>query len=118
MTGEQVLDQQLVDELLEVMGRDFGTLIESFVRDAEYRLGALDDALAGRDAERVRDLAHGFKGSSSNLGAVALSSCCRRLEQAGREGHVSDADELLNETREAFRRAREALQARHKEHDS
>lgn len=109
MEGRQELDREILDELVEVMGREFRTLVTSFLNDGDRRIQALEQAIREGDAERVREVAHSFKGSSSNLGAPRLAELCRRLESLGRNARLDEASTALQETREAFRRARHEL---------
>lgn len=106
---EQALDTDIINELIQVMGTEFATLVESFLRDSEQRLQLLGQAIQGDEAETVRELAHSFKGSSSNLGATELSALCRSLEQAGRDGALDEAREILEQARDVFERTRRQL---------
>lgn len=108
--SEVVLDPEIVRELQTVMEGDFRTLVDSFARDSRQRLEALEQAIANGAAEEVHRSAHSFKGSSGNLGALALSNRCRELEQMGRSGNLEAAPGKLEEIRSAFERAREALE--------
>ena len=109
MAKDQELDRDMLNELVEVMGREFRTLVNSFVSDGERRMAALEQAVREGDAERVREVAHSFKGSSSNLGVPRLAELCLGLERLAREARLEDAAGILNEAREAFRRARREL---------
>lgn len=105
---ESVLDTGLVSELCEIMGDDFDGLVEAFVRDGEERLQALKGAAASEsDPEQIRQMAHSFKGSSSNLGALEMTRLCLELEhQAGDQAQVQ---RLVAELESAFARACQAL---------
>ena len=107
---EPVLDRDVVGELQSVMGSSFPTLIESFFRDSEQRLTLLQEVIERGDAEELRQTAHSFKGSSGNLGALALSELCLELEQAGRGGQLDRAPELLERIRQAYDEARRELE--------
>ena len=108
--NESTLDPAIVQELKSVMGGDFRTLVDSFVRDSRQRLETLEEAITNGAAEEVRQTAHSFKGSSGNLGALALSNLCLELEQIGRSGELAGAREKLEEIRAAFDHAREQLE--------
>lgn len=105
---DTVLDQQLVRELRDIMGDDFDNLVAAFVRDGRERLAGLREACGG-DPEHLQQLAHSFKGSSSNLGALEMTELCLALEQ-----HAVDqarAEQLLDQLEVAYQRACEALGA-------
>lgn len=105
-----VLDRDVVAELQSVMGSDFQTLVESFFRDSEQRLTSLQEVIDRGEADELRQAAHSFKGSSGNLGALALSGLCLELEQTGRSGQLDQAPELLERIRQAYDQARRELE--------
>lgn len=109
MEGKQELDREMLNELVEVMGREFRTLVNSFLQDGDRRIAALEQAIREGDGERVRQVAHGFKGSSSNLGVPRLADLCWRLENLARSDELDEAGSTLAEAREVFRRARREL---------
>ncbi len=104
------LDHDAVDELQSVMGADFETLVESFFRDSEQRITRLREAIDQGEADELRQTAHSFKGSSGNLGALALSGLCLELEQVGRSGQLDPASDLLERIRQAYADARRELE--------
>lgn len=103
---EPVLDHELVAELAEIMGADFDGLVEAFERDGRQRLARLRE-LNGVAPEQLREMAHSFKGSSSNLGAVRMAELCRGLEENSADRQR--ADELIGQLAEAFEQALQAL---------
>lgn len=105
-----VLDRDVVAELQSVMGPDFRTLVESFFRDSEQRLTLLQEIIDRGEADELRQAAHSFKGSSGNLGALALSGLCLELEQAGRSGQLDQVPELMERIRQAYNQARRELE--------
>lgn len=75
------LDEQQLAELRDLMGPDFDGLLRAYLRDSRDRLLHLDLAIADRNWDIARRQAHSLKGSSSNLGAIALAQHCQQLEQ-------------------------------------
>lgn len=75
------LDEQQLAELRELMGPDFEGLLRAFLRDSRDRLLHLELAIKDRNWDIARRQAHSLKGSSSNLGALALAQHCQQLEQ-------------------------------------
>lgn len=100
--SQGIIDHEIVRELQEVMGDDFGMLVNSFLRDGENRLQRLANAIEAGDEEQVRRLAHSFKGSSSNLGVAPLADLCLEMERAGREADLDRAGTLLERARTVF----------------
>lgn len=79
MTTTPRLDPQAMQELRQVMDDEFELLMAMFVDDSQARVTDLQTARSSWPA--LRRAAHAFKGSSSNIGAAALSECCLLLEQ-------------------------------------
>jgi len=93
------INTSMIEDLKELMEEDFPILIETFLTDCEKRLDDLKEAISENNAKEIRELAHGFKGSSSNLGAVLLSDISFKLEIMGRENELEEAEhtnQLLN----------------------
>ncbi|WP_426152684.1 Hpt domain-containing protein [Pseudomonas sp. DC3000-4b1] len=72
------LDADVLAKLEELMGEDFPLLVETYLKDSEHRLGQL---MSATDPRVVREAAHSFKGSSSNMGALSLARLCGDLEK-------------------------------------
>ena len=66
--------------------------------------GALAEALARGDAQQLEETGHTIKGATGQFGGAAASAAARRLEEAGRNGNLSVAAEVVTElTRELDR---------------
>ena len=66
---------------------------------------------AGRgDADVLRMAAHTLKSSSANVGAVALSSCCKELETRAKEGRVEGATAAVTAIEAEFRKVKSCLE--------
>lgn len=89
------VDASMINELKDLMEDEFSLLIETYITDSDQRLTDLEQAIDGKNAEQIRELAHAFKGSSSNLGAQPLADICFELENMGRDGQVDGAPEVL-----------------------
>lgn len=72
------LDPQVLSGLQEVMEGEYPKLLDIFLDDSQKRVEALRKARD--DAKALGRIAHSFKGSSGNLGAVRLAQLCQRLE--------------------------------------
>ena len=75
------LDSRVLATLQEVMEGDYPMLLDAFLTDSEARLRLLHGACDAGEADLLRQTAHSFKGSCSNMGAVALADLCRQLEE-------------------------------------
>ena len=84
------INMTTIEELKDLMEEDFPILIETFIMDCDKRLIDLNAAISNANAKDIRDLAHGFKGSSSNLGAEKLSDISHVIESMGRTEQIAD----------------------------
>ena len=86
---EGVLD--LVDGEVELLQE----LADMFLEDPPGQIELIQTALAANDAEAVQSVTHQLKSSIGNLGGRAAQEVVRKLEDASRESHLADADELF-----------------------
>lgn len=95
------LDYDTLNTLKQVMEDDFALLIDTFVQDSTDRISTLREVIKGTDADLIRRAAHSFKGSSSNIGALQLSTLCASVEKKALannlEGLASDLDSIEHE---------------------
>ena len=96
------LDKDALDELKLVMEDDFQMLVTTFLSDGKDRLIEIERTVASGVADDVRRSAHSLKGSSSNIGAVRLSSACYVLEQAGANEDLTGSSDLLDNIKAVF----------------
>lgn len=71
------LDAGVLATLKDIMGNDYSVLVDTYLSDSEHRLAQLHGLPNGR---ALREAAHSFKGSSSNMGATFLAAHCDQLE--------------------------------------
>ncbi len=86
------IDQKVLSDLREVMEDGYLQLVQTFLDDSERRLSQLH---AARSAEELSTVAHSFKGSSSNMGAVALARLCQQLEERARRPPLYGIEDLI-----------------------
>ncbi len=86
------MDHKVLNELQEVMEGEFPVLLDIFLSDSDQRLDQLHQATDPRD---VTVVAHSFKGSSSNMGAIRLAHLCGQLEERALKKQLSDIKELV-----------------------
>jgi HPt (histidine-containing phosphotransfer) domain-containing protein len=84
-------------------------VVALFVEKSPPLLEQMSAAVENGNAEEVFRTAHSLKSSCATVGALALSETCRRLEQAGREGALGDAPELLRSIQGQFHQVCGAL---------
>ncbi|MDY7067898.1 hypothetical protein PsexTeo8_43920 [Pseudomonas extremaustralis] len=93
------LDSQVLSGLQEVMEGDYPKLLDTFLDDSQKRVEALRKARD--DAKALGRIAHSFKGSSGNLGAVRLAQLCQRLESESAEA-AADLGALVDQIDHEF----------------
>lgn len=94
------LDPQVLSGLQEVMEGEYPKLLDTFLDDSQKRVEALRKARD--DAKALGRIAHSFKGSSGNLGAVRLAQLCQRLEVESVESAVGDLGALVDQIDREF----------------
>jgi histidine phosphotransfer protein HptB len=85
--------------LQEVMESEYPKLLDTFLEDSKKRVDALRGAR--NDAKALGRIAHSFKGSSGNLGAVRLAQLCQRLEVES-VGSTADLGALVDQIDHEF----------------
>jgi signal transduction histidine kinase/DNA-binding response OmpR family regulator len=71
-------------------------LQRAFQDSAEQVLNDLQLSIENRDAEKIRQLAHGLKSVSANVGAMQLSALCKTMELAGKNQQLKNTSSLLH----------------------
>ena len=84
-------DRELMEELAQL-----------YSTDAEDQFGALREAVAQGDIERIGRVAHGLKGSSASIGACEAADAFRHIENMGREGTLDGIETRIEDARLAF----------------
>lgn len=97
--AEVHLDPEVLSGLQEVMESEYPTLLKTFLDDSQNRVEELRKARA--DAKALGRIAHSFKGSSGNLGAVRLAQLCQLLEAEAVEA-ASDLGALVDQIDHEF----------------
>lgn len=95
MSLAEHFDPESLDMLREVMDDEFSDLMQVYIDDSRQRLPLLAQALQQQDAQQLRELAHSFKGASSNISANVLAQLCYQLETAAREDKLAGAGSLI-----------------------
>lgn len=102
-------DIDAMDTLKEVMEDEFPELIQVYIDDSNKRMPLFYDALNNNDAGAIRELAHSFKGASSNISATPLAGVCYELELAGKNADLSDAADILGRIEQEYDQVRRLL---------
>jgi len=114
VSDEPTLDPGALVRLLEITGGDAAfvdELVDTYLDDALVQLADLERAGAAGDVAGMVRPAHSLKSNSDNVGAVALTSICRALENDARAGSVPDAVDRIGAARREFEAVRDGLLA-------
>ncbi|MBI3414212.1 MAG: Hpt domain-containing protein, partial [Verrucomicrobia bacterium] len=84
-------------------------LIDLFVEDADDRVKKMAAAIPTLDYPQLVNLAHGLKGSASNLGARPLAALASHLEKDAKHGMPGALASLGRQISEEYARVRAAL---------
>ncbi len=104
------IDEQIVSELLEVMGSEFTSLVRVYLEDTPKNLKALSDAAENGDVNGMVAPAHSLKSTSANLGAMALSELAKQIEHGARQQALPDPLGLARAASVEFQRAADELE--------
>ena len=114
-TSEPVIDPESIENLRALNPDDNDEFLREiagiFIEDTPKRLSELERSLATGDAVTFARAAHSIKGSSSNLGALALRAAAEKLEHQARAQGLGGVETLLTAVKTEFARAQAELTA-------
>jgi HPt (histidine-containing phosphotransfer) domain-containing protein len=85
-------------------------IVALFLEDMPQRLAELDRSLAAADAPTFVRAAHSIKGSSANLGALALRAAAEHLEHHSAKQGLTEVTALVAQVKTEFARAQTELE--------
>jgi HPt (histidine-containing phosphotransfer) domain-containing protein len=88
-------DTEALVMLEKIMEDDFPELIQVFIADSDPRILAMQLALEEQNSSALRDIAHIFKGASSNLTALPLADLCCKVEEKARATNLESIQLLI-----------------------
>ncbi|MBK7875093.1 MAG: Hpt domain-containing protein [Planctomycetes bacterium] len=110
-----VLDAAVLQSLKDLGGEDdpglFFELIDLFLQDAPQRMNEIRRGLEQGDIHLLERAAHTLKSSSANIGALSLSTLCRRMEEQARKHENAGLAELYDSSRQLWPHVEAALRA-------
>jgi len=109
MADPQVIDPQAIENLRSLNPGDNDEFLREitgiFLEDTPLRIAELGQSLVAGDVAKFTRAAHSIKGSSANLGAMALRTVAEKLEHQSRTEGLGNAAALVAEVRTEFARA-------------
>lgn len=85
------IDKGILDELREIMGAEFVSLVQVFLEDAPLALERIHKLATGPNLAGIAAPAHTLKSTSANLGALVLSAQAKALEMDARQNTLRAA---------------------------
>jgi histidine phosphotransfer protein HptB len=108
-----VIDSQAIENLRALNPDDNDEFLREiagiFLEDTPVRIGELEQSLAAGDVAKFTRAAHSIKGSSSNLGALALRASAEKLEQLSHTSGLAGVAPLIDAVKAEFARAQAEL---------
>lgn len=89
MNNDPVLDRNHLHEMTDGDAAFQRELLLTYLASAEVILTRLKASLSADDLRQITREAHALKGSSLNVGAVALGHCAAAIEAAARAGDLT-----------------------------
>jgi HPt (histidine-containing phosphotransfer) domain-containing protein len=113
MAETPVIDPQAIENLRALNPGDDDAFLREivgiFLEDTPQRLAELEQSLAAADVPKFTRAAHSIKGSSANLGAMALREVAERLEHQSRVSGLGEVAGLLAALKAEYGRAEAEL---------
>jgi two-component system sensor histidine kinase/response regulator len=85
-------------------------VVDAYLTESPLLLQNIREAVEAAVAEQVERAAHTLKGPSRSLGGSRVFQCCWQLEQMGREGDLTKAQDVLATLENELERLLKALQ--------
>ncbi|MEM6903403.1 MAG: response regulator, partial [Pseudomonadota bacterium] len=88
-----LIDRQIYEDCADILGPKHGEVIADFVDRLSAMLQTLAFAYERENFSAMAKLVHPFKSSAAQIGAVAISEQCRRIETATRDIEPEQIDQ-------------------------
>ncbi|MGZ4998732.1 MAG: EAL domain-containing protein [Methylomonas sp.] len=99
----EALDERVLNQLRDEIGQGFAKMVGFYLEDTPQLIEQIGLVLTTGDHLQLRELAHGLKGASRNLGAERLAAIARQLEEQAGLGRIANTDLLLTQLRDEYR---------------
>jgi CheY-like chemotaxis protein len=107
----EALDQDVVRDLLDVMGNEFADLVRVYLEDTPKTLLRLHEAAMSGNIDELVGPAHSLKSTSANLGALRLSDLAKQIEHGARAKTLGDPIRMVLLLGQELKRVTQALES-------
>lgn len=92
-----IIDAEQIAMLVEGAGVEaVRPILDAYWESNDELTAALEQGIAKADPEDIARTAHGLKGSSANLGALAVANRAKEIELAAKSGDLTQVRELFH----------------------
>ena len=120
-TRGPVIDMSFIDNIRAIQHEGapdlVGKLVTLYLTQASTIITTLGSAVEKRNVQDIFQLAHKFKSSSANVGALYLSSLLKDLETLGRQNVIEGTANLFAAIEKEFEAVKKSLEALMPDHD-
>lgn len=102
LQNKSVLDTALLSEIIDDNPSMMTEILLLYVEDVSERLQSLHRHIIQNNIEELKQEIHTIKGSSSAIGAKQMEGLLREIEIIGKNGGISDYNEILSPILESF----------------
>ncbi|WP_225984573.1 EAL domain-containing protein [Noviherbaspirillum aerium] len=96
------INDEVFEKLREILGPALQQTVTPFLEDTPGYLDRLEQAVQDGNADIARAMAHSIKGSSGNLGAMALAQLAKEAEELAIDRRLDAVKPLVSRLRIAF----------------
>jgi HPt (histidine-containing phosphotransfer) domain-containing protein len=104
-----LLDEKVIAELAAILGDSMADIYQEYLQDAPTHIAAISQALAADDINTLIHAAHTLKGSSGNLGLMAVYDASRTLELNAKAGNIANGRAELHQLEAIYANTRQHL---------
>jgi len=113
MPSSEIIDQATFAKFFDSLGGDadfLNELVGAYLDSSPELFGSMQQAILTSDAPALQRAAHSLKSGSASFGAITFASSCKELEELGKVGMLTQAEEMLKTLEVAYSEVVVALQ--------
>jgi HPt (histidine-containing phosphotransfer) domain-containing protein len=114
MPSSEIIDQATFTRFFDSLGGDvdfLNELVEAYLDSSPDLFGSMRQAILAGEAPALQRAAHSLKSGSASFGAMTFAAACKELEELGKMGMLTQAEEKLKTLEVAYSEVVAALQA-------